>query len=150
MTHVADLSPCNFFPFDAGETLLAVGWLERAKPFPTGATPPDVYARLRELIVNPWQPFVSAGVHECALCQFHGEAQGSDNLFIPDGRVIYVCPALIAHYINAHHYRPPEEFCRAVLKCPDTRSMEYKRLLLASGGRALVRQVSRRPDRGEF
>jgi hypothetical protein len=45
--------------------------------------------------------------------------------------------------MNAHQYRPPEAFCQAVLRCPDTRSMEYKRLFLANGGREMVQSVQK-------
>jgi hypothetical protein len=139
-----DLSVCTYFPIEHGGVLRAIGWLEPSQPFPTGATAASVYSRLCELLVDPWQPFVAAGFHDCTLCQFHGEAQGRANLFVPNGTFIYVCPDLITHYINAHHYQPPEEFCRAVVACPDTRSMEYKRLLLSSGGRVLVQKLTTR------
>jgi hypothetical protein len=57
--------------------------------------------------------------------------------FIPSNDVVYVCPELILHYINAHGYSPPREFCEAVLACPDIRTMEYKKRLLAAGLRVL-------------
>jgi hypothetical protein len=46
---------------------------------------------------------------------------------------------LITHYINAHEYRPPSEFCAAIGACHDTHSMEYKRTFLQNGGRLLLR-----------
>jgi hypothetical protein len=79
------------------------------------------------------------GMHQCDLCRFTAEARGARNLFVPGDGVIFVCPELILHYVNAHGYAPHDEFCSAVLKCPDTRTMEYRRLLLASGGRCLLR-----------
>jgi len=117
--------------------ILAVGWLEIACEFPTGTTSREVFIRLTELARNPWQPFVSIGYHECGLCQFSGEKSGTANLFIPFQGKIYVCPELITHYINAHYYSPPREFCEAVLACPPMDSMEYKRLLIACNGRVL-------------
>ena len=62
---------------------------------------------------------------------------GAANLYIPHNGKIYVCPELITHYINAHHYEPPQEFCEAVLACPLMDSMEYKRLLIVCGGGVL-------------
>ncbi|MBA4105156.1 MAG: hypothetical protein C0485_05310 [Pirellula sp.] len=82
------------------------------------------------------------GVHECEICQFHGEAVGSANLYIPFDGNIYVCPELITHYINAHLYSPPSIFCDAVLACPPMNSMGYKRLLLACNGQVLWKPPS--------
>ena len=82
---------------------------------------------------------VSAGVHNCELCQYD-PPHGHLNLFVPDGTRILVCPELITHYIAAHHYRPPDVFLEAVLNCPDTRTIEYKKMLLRCGGRALVQR----------
>jgi hypothetical protein len=130
--------PCTYFPA-AAEHILAVGWLEASSPFSIGNTPANVFNRLKELTRDPWQPFVFMGIHSCDLCQFEGEKAGAANVFIPHQSKIYVCPELITHYINAHSYRPPDEFCDAVLACPDMRSMEYKRLLIACKGEVLWR-----------
>ncbi len=134
MTWYADLSPCNYFPGMAGSALRAIGWLDAEHPYETGPTPREVYERLVILFRDPWQPMLAAGVHECTLCQFAGEAHGATTLWVPGASVIYVCPQLITHYMNAHHYQPPAEFCTAVLACPDTRSMAYKKALFEHGG----------------
>ena len=98
-----------------------------------GSVPRAVYDRLCELFRDPWQPFVCAGRHECNLCRFNAEASAATNLFVPGDGALYVCPELILHYINAHGYAPPEAFCNALLQCPDTRTIDYKRRLIASG-----------------
>lgn len=136
MAGLSDLTPCTYLPAVA-DHILAVGWLERPFDFPTGPTPPEVFNRLAEFARNPWQPFVSAGYYQCSLCQFGGEKSGTANLFIPHLGKIYVCPELISHYINAHYYSPPVEFCEAVMACPPMDSMEYKRLLIACNGKVL-------------
>ena len=28
------------------------------------------FEKLFDLLVNPWEPFVSAGYHDCSLCRF--------------------------------------------------------------------------------
>jgi hypothetical protein len=43
--------------------------------------------------------------------------------------------------MNAHHYRPPEAFCRAVLACPPMRTMAYRRALLAAGGPGFLEEL---------
>jgi len=78
-----------------------------------------------------------AGRHDCDLCQFEGEASGANNLFIPGNGFLYVCPELIVHYVNAHGYSSPAEFCEALLRCPAMRSLDYLKAILANGGRQL-------------
>jgi hypothetical protein len=40
---------------------------------------------------------------------------------------------LIVHYMNAHGYLPPSEFCDAVMACPPMQSMPYLKALRAAG-----------------
>lgn len=91
---------------------------------------------------DPWQPYAAAGYHECELCQFE-PALLKDEMYIPGKGCIYAAPGGIVHYIAAHWYRPPDTFVEAVLACPPMRSMEYKRALMANGGRALVAAARR-------
>jgi hypothetical protein len=139
MAWFADLSPCDYFGAEFAPLLRAVGWLEHGKPFSAGAVEPQVFERLAELRRDPWQPATAAGHHACDLCVYEAEARGSRNLFIPGSGLLYVCPELIVHYMNAHGYAPPTEFCRAVLGCPPMWSMDYLKAVLASGGRPLVK-----------
>lgn len=92
------------------------------------------------------------------VCQFSGGPRqlrygeqvltlGASNLLVPGDDCIYVAPSLIAHFIDGHRYRPPDEFIAAVVKYPDTRSIEHKRLLLAKGGRVLQVPSWRTPRR---
>jgi len=140
VTWFEDLSPCDYFgPPELAPHLRDVGWLERGRPFLVGPVDRRIYDCLLELRKDPWQPAVTPGLHACDLCQFDAEALGNANLFIPGIGLLYLCPELIVHYMNAHHYAPPPEFCEAVLACPPMRSMDYRRALLANGGRPLVR-----------
>jgi hypothetical protein len=136
MAAISDLEPCRYLPLQC-EGLLAVGWLEHGVPFEQGRVAEAFFAKLKALCSDPWQPVVSAGLHRCSLCQFDGPAFNG-NVFIPYAGCIYVAPVGIVHYIAAHWYRPPEVFVAAVLACPPMRSMEYKRSVLAHGGRSLV------------
>ena len=126
MAWFEDLAECDYFSFHL-PALRAIGWLERGKPFPVGGVQPEVYAALREMTNAPWRPFITMGWHWCDLCLCEPAAQGADNLFIPGDGVIYVCPALITHYMNVHGYQPPAPFCRAVLECPSMESTAYLR-----------------------
>jgi hypothetical protein len=139
MTHFDDLAAFDCYGAEGAHSLRAIGWLTKDRPFATGKTDSDAFAKLKVLMQAPWQPMITLGAHECELCQFDAPC-GNANLFVPNGDVVFVCPELIVHYIAAHHYRPPDEFITAVTNCPQTSTMEYKKLLIESGGRTLVRQ----------
>lgn len=141
MASIPDLSPCTYFGFDPGDTLLAIGWLERGDEFATGRMDDRVYRRLGELARQPWEFFIYRGFHSCSLCQYDG-AESTANLFIPGDGVIYACPELIVHCIDAHWYRPPEQFQAAVVRCADQNSMEFKRRFLEHGGRRVLEAVN--------
>ena len=98
MTHRDDLAP---FDEDADSALVAVGWLARGMPYPQGASPSPFVERLRGLLVDPWQPHVSTGLHSCDLCQFDGP-RSSGELYVPHDGVIYVAPCGILHVMAAH------------------------------------------------
>jgi hypothetical protein len=136
MTSINDLEPCGYFPLEC-DALTSVGWLARGAAFETGAVSEHVVGKLKELCSAPWQPIVSAGFQVCELCQFDGP-RFSDNVFVPYQGKIYVAPVAVVHYISAHWYRPPQVFIDAVLNCPPIQSMDYKKALLANGGRSLV------------
>ena len=140
MTTYPDLDPLPYFGAECADSLRAIGWLGSGHRFTKGPISADTYDRLKQLLVNPFQPLVAFGFHTCDLCQFEGES-GSANLFVPADGFLFVCPELILHYINAHHYQPPQAFCDAVMICPDTRSVEYKRSFLVNGGRKLMRHA---------
>ena len=137
MAWFSDLSSCAYFGEEFAGALKAIGWLERGREYPVGRAEQSIYRKLVALRREPWQPMVSMGVHECDLCQYEGEI-GSANIFIPANGFLYVCPELITHYMNAHGYLPPDEFCEAVLSCPEMRSVAYMKAILANGGRPLV------------
>ena len=50
---------------------------------------------------------------------------GASNLFIPGPAQVYISPSMIFHYITRHQYRPPDDFCEAVLRSPAIGSREY-------------------------
>ena len=131
-----DLTPLTYIPVDA--KLIAVGWLDREHAYPSGDVDRAVYTALVEMLKNPWQPGAFGGWHDCNLCRYRSESRGSSNLFIPFEGQLFVAPEMIAHYMNAHGYRPPDVFCQAVLTCPRMRSMDYLRAVKACGGAKLL------------
>lgn len=140
MAVIEELSPFGYLPIPS-DNLLAVGWLSLESGFDRGSVTREFFEKFKVLCSNPWQPVVAAGKHNCDLCQF--EAPGfASNVFIPHNGYIYVAPVATLHYIAAHWYRPPEVFVRAVMECPTMNSMEYKKALLANGGRSLVKATA--------
>jgi len=72
------------------------------------------------------------GAHSCEICPptsvqlgadypiaWHGRrttVYGHGHHLILHGESLFICPAMILHYIVAHHYRPPKEFLDAVVR----------------------------------
>jgi hypothetical protein len=129
----------DLVPYVEAPNCVAVGWLERGRRYAEGAVAPDVFSKLETLLDDPWQPALTAGAHGCDLCAYRPEARGKNNVFIPGQGRVYVAPELILHYMNAHGYQPPLEFCEAVLACPPMRSSDYRRALLSAGGPGFLR-----------
>jgi hypothetical protein len=136
MAWYEDLSPCGYFGEEASRVLRSVGWLEAGRSFLTGPTEKAIFDKLCELARQPWAPVAFCGPHVCDLCQYGGSS-GAANVFIPGDDFLYVCPVLITHYMNVHHYCPPREFCEAVRRCAIMRSREYLQAILGNGGRQL-------------
>ena len=120
---------------------IAVGWLERGHSYSKGDVPLEFFERLCELLIDPWTFIAQAGMHDCHFCRFSGggvarfknfqiSGRGNGFLFVPHETTIYASPASIAHYIDSHEYRPPDQFIEAVMQCPKMRSIEYMRALL--------------------
>src|SRR5262249_22062005 len=106
----------------------AIGWLSDQHPFPTGDTPPEFLARLKEFCrrwgdgLEPlaWSFFL--GPHRCELC---GRCQASGNIGVPAGEVLYAAREMVAHYVEVHRSAPPAEFVAAVLSAPLPGTPEY-------------------------
>lgn len=137
MTWYADDVECDMYGAEFAPYIRSIGWLDHSQVFTTGITPESVGHALKELLGKSYLAITNPGVHICNLCQYAG-AIGSKSLLIPGHGFLYLCPDLILHYINVHWYKPPEEFCQAVLDCPPPDSVEYKKRLLQNGGRPLI------------
>jgi hypothetical protein len=148
MSFFADLSPCTYFGDEFTPYLRAVGWLSRDEPYTKGEVSELFFERLCQLLQNHWKMFQFLDTHECEFCRFTGgygdvffqgkykiKATSSTNILIPGKGFIYVAPDSIAHYIDAHEYCPPEDFCQAVLECPDMETNAYVKAMLRNGGK---------------
>jgi hypothetical protein len=116
-----------------GVPVVNVGWLDAEHPFPTGLVPPEVLARLSDQArVRVRQ---TRGYHFCELCVrdlgggshvqsldsgarndlYESLPRESAEFRIRGIDVVYAAPQLVLHYIAAHQYLPPAEFCHAAM-----------------------------------
>jgi len=126
--HYDDLTPLSYFGDELAAQLTAVGWLEHGQPYQRGEVAAPVLRKLSELLTKPWAPGYLMGFEECTFCEHErgrAEAFGCNNLYVPGDGFLYVMPELARHYITAHGYAPPAEFCAAVLACPPMGSEAY-------------------------
>jgi hypothetical protein len=132
MSHYVDLSPYVTLK-TANPRAVAVGWLAKDHSFTSGPAAPELVARLEALVRSrPWEPYYTVGPHFCEFCPPQ-TAGGTQTLWIPGEAHVYVSPSLIAHYVGAHGYQPPDCYVSAVLACPSMHSEDYFRELARHG-----------------
>ena len=132
MTHIADLAPVSYSHFSG--PIRAVGWLEAPHAFPRGPVDPEFSRRLMALIEWPVERIPSMGLYWCTLCAAENRIgpdciSSQEILLVPAEHYVYESPIWIGHYVLGHSYQPPEEYCRAVLACPEPASDALRRLL---------------------
>jgi hypothetical protein len=134
MTTFPDLTPCRAVSDDPN--VLAVGWLDHGVAFNTGPVEPAFFRKLESLCNDPLQPVPDGGWRDCGICQFEPR-QFKGHLFVPHLNKVYVAPTGILHFVAAHWYQPPSVFIDAVMACPPTRGIEFRRALQRILGESL-------------
>jgi hypothetical protein len=121
MSHIPDM--------DADESgYVSVGWLHPDHSFPQADPGPaflgklKAFAELAHVSAAAFQFGVCCGFHSCEFC---GRAHGTGQFVVPAGDRMFCSPPMIAHYVEAHRYAPPEEFVAAVLAAPLPGTREY-------------------------
>ena len=125
MSWFEDLTP-------AGSTHQRVGWLARDHAFPTGPVSAAFVARLRALAVHA-RANQARGYHRCELCT-NGPVSSAEIWARARDGTFYVAPELIVHYVEDHHYAPPEVFVTAVLDSAHLTRRRDPDLCLTCGG----------------
>ena len=132
MTYFPDLAP---YTYGGGRwrehKRLTVGWLEPGHDYSCGPVAPEVRAKLIALM--PFATGLSLGSHYCEFClggpspvwASPSVPHGGHTLSVPGRQATYITPELVTHYIDAHGYQPPDEFCKAVRACPLGWTDEY-------------------------
>lgn len=108
-----DLTPYQYvsIPTLPGENRVNIGWLDWEHQFSMSEPALDFLSVLFKLVQHPVR--ISPGLHSCPFC---GEAAGTGEVEVVARTAIYVAPTLIIHYVEAHQYRPPDEFVIAAIK----------------------------------
>lgn len=114
---------------DAGDHVRAVGWLSAKHPFDKGEVPVEFLARLREFATKcgdstealGWSIYF--GCHSCELCN---QSMASGNFGVPGGVLLFAAPQMVPHYVEVHHYRPPDEFIAAVMSSSMPGTEDYR------------------------
>ena len=136
---------------------LPVGWLSSGQPFTQGTVSPEFRRRLDVVLEQGYETGTYVGSHNCEFCDASGAPPGDatkkpsthdvpsefHNINIPGRHAVYYAPELIAHYIDEHGYRPPDEFMTALIECPPFRSTAYFLALLEAVGPALATALER-------
>ncbi len=150
MAYFADLTP---YVYGIGERpdgpqALNIGWLDRRCPFPTGETPAEFREKLRLFCLDAVLVRLYRGFHPCEFCPLTDDewaagredrcgegaslaAIGCGEMRVEGETAVYAAPSLIVHYVEAHHYRPPDPFIEAVLHGPQPGSARHEALLAA-------------------
>jgi hypothetical protein len=112
-----------------GDHVRAISWLSSDHPYTRGTVPAEFVDRLREFarLAMDSEKALSFGAfrgfHSCEFCH---RVRDSRNFGVPSGEVLFVAPAMVAHYVEQHGYAPPPEFIAAVLASPLPDSSEYR------------------------
>ena len=137
MAFYEDCSTYEFFERYKRQDHINIGWLERAHPFetavPTGEFLDTLWEFCKIAVVG------TRGIHCCDLCEDESTIYASKNettylLGVAEIRVfgennVFACPNLIYHYVEKHHYRPPETFIKAVYSSPKPDDEEFIKFL---------------------
>lgn len=135
-----DLEPYLGCPADAelGLDPLAVGWLQRNRPYDQGPVPDGFLEQLLTFCFEKNTVCATAGARRCPLCSESVEPITRDGETAHFGRAeirvfgevdIFAAPTLIYHYVAEHGYRPPGVFIDAVMESPPPGSPEHRALV---------------------
>jgi hypothetical protein len=109
--------------------VLSVGWLFPTHEFKAGTVTPMLVNALRDIICVQTDTFdahvnVVRSVRTCPFCRSRiqiscgkgcDELLGISEIWIPRSDGWFAAPSMVIHYIDYHHYVPPQEFIEAAL-----------------------------------
>jgi hypothetical protein len=114
MSYFEDLTPYTYFhPEEELPDTVNIGWLEDGHPFSTGPTPEAFRATLALLCETRVKQ--TRGRFPCPFCPGPNPRASSSEVRVAGNGRVYAAPTLVHHYVEAHDYRPPDQFIEAVL-----------------------------------
>ena len=128
MTFYPDLAETAYIT--EGSHIHAIGWLDNKNSFNTGNVSENFTYKLHKIIEKSayseaalgWALDLEFGSHTCELCN---KVDGSGIFGIPSGKVLYVAPTMILHYIKTHGYLLPRQFIDSVMASPIPGTKDY-------------------------
>lgn len=121
-----DLSDYQYNLASPIEKVKNIGWLEKPHPFSEGLSEPFFVKKLFSII--KYKEFnIYRGVQDCYYCNHDDFIYGfsdNDEVFLGHGEIwvpsitkdiIYTSPTLMYHYIEKHHYLPPQDYIDSVM-----------------------------------
>jgi hypothetical protein len=112
--YIRDLTP-YIYDQRPKKNELAIGWLDDVN-FSKGIVPKGFLKKLNNAKIIHHHK----GSHDCPFCEISksgssAETKGSEVHSIIQGKITYIFPSLLKHYIKVHHYLPPQEFIDAIM-----------------------------------
>lgn len=112
MTEIPDLSTEPYIPAvaDRGKNVRMIGWLGTSVPSRSkGTVSSDCLQAIKYYMTAHRRDDGFLGNHTCEICT-ENPAETHGEFFIDLAHFRYVMPQMLVHYIEAHGYRPPDEF----------------------------------------
>ena len=112
MTEIPDLStePYIRAAADRGKNVRTIGWLGSSVPSGSkGTVSSGCLQAIRYYMTAHQRDDGFLGNHTCEMCIEH-PTETHGEFFIDLAHFRFVMPQMLIHYIEAHGYRPPDEF----------------------------------------
>lgn len=114
-----------------------VGWLAHDHSYETGIVDVRLIEKIQRMALKPVELY--RGEHTCELCigpspilesgsnrgvinpdwaRWASGRSSNGEIRVSSGQTIFAAPVLIIHYIEVHHYLPPDLFLKAVDEAP--------------------------------
>jgi hypothetical protein len=134
LEYYEDLSPYHYGMGLTVPEVSNIGWLHADHPFNVGKVEPNFLKKLEDLVLSSNKSSCDVlvdrlrGSCSCPVCgksdlRVSNESKsfllGSAEVWVPSNKadnLYYATFGLIIHYVNDHHYQPPQEFIDSVLE----------------------------------
>jgi hypothetical protein len=124
VSYFEDLTPYTYLhPEEEQPGTVNIGWLDPGHTFPTGETGEAFRAKLRGICQHRVKR--TRGFLSCYFCKGRNRPHSSAEIRVVGVNRVYAAPEMVGHYVEAHGYRPPDEFIAAVLAWDPSQSSPF-------------------------